>query len=88
MRYIIFSDLHSNLEAFNQFERKIETITHDKLVCLRDIVGNGFDPNPCVEWVMRNMGFSGAGKHDWAAINKTSTSYFNLSAYESSQWTR
>ncbi len=49
MRYIIFSDLHSNLEALNQFEKEIETIAHDKLVCLGDIVGYGADPNPCVE---------------------------------------
>jgi diadenosine tetraphosphatase ApaH/serine/threonine PP2A family protein phosphatase len=88
MRYIIFSDLHSNLEALNQFEKEIKTITHDKLVCLGDIIGYGADPNPCVEWVMRNVDFSVAGNHDWAAVNKTSTSCFNLSAYESSQWTR
>ena len=29
-----------------------------------------------------------AGSHEWAAVNKTSTSYFHLSAYQSSQWTR
>jgi predicted phosphodiesterase len=88
MRYIIFSDLHSNLEALNQFEVEIETITHDKLVCLGDIVGYGADPNPCVEWVMRNVDISVAGNHDWAVVNKTSTSYFNLNAYASCQWTR
>ena len=70
MRYIIFSDLHSNLEALNQFEKEIETIAHDKLVCLGDIVGYGVDPNPCVEWVMKNVNFSVAGNHDWAAVNK------------------
>jgi hypothetical protein len=57
LRYIIFSDLRSNLEALNQFEKEIETIAHDKLVCLRDIVGYGADPNPCVEMVMRNVDF-------------------------------
>ena len=88
MRYIIFSDLHSNLEALNQFEKEIETIAHDKLVCLGDIVGYGADPNPCIEWVMKNVDFCVAGNHDWGAVNKTSTSYFNLSAYVSSQWTR
>jgi len=88
MRYIIFSDLHSNLEALNQFEKEIESIAHDKLVCLGDIVGYGADPNPCVEWVMRNVDFSIAGNHDWAAVNKTSTTYFNLNAYASCHWTR
>ena len=88
MRYIIFSDLHSNLEALNQFEKEIETIAHDKLVCLGDIVGYGVDPNPCVEWVMKNVNFSVAGNHDWAAVNKADTTYFNSHAYESCQWTR
>ena len=88
MRYIIFSDLHSNLEALNQFKKEIETIAHDKIVCLGDIVGYGADPNPCIEWVMRNVDFSVAGNHDWGAVNKTDISYFNLNAYASSQWTR
>ena len=37
---------------------------------------------------MRNVGFFVAGNNDWSAVNKTSNSYFNLGAYESSQWTR
>ena len=88
MRYIVFSDLHSNLEALNQFEKDIEKIAHDKLVCLGDIVGYGADPNPCVEWVVRNVDICIAGNHDWAAVNKTDTSYFNISAYASCLWTR
>jgi diadenosine tetraphosphatase ApaH/serine/threonine PP2A family protein phosphatase len=88
MRYIIFSDLHSNLEALNQFEKEIETIAYDKLVCLGDIVGYGADPNPCVEWVSKNTHISIAGNHDWAAVNKTDTTYFNSYAFESCKWTR
>lgn len=45
--------MHSNLEALNQFEKEIETIAHDKLVCLGDIVGYGADPNPCEEEYIR-----------------------------------
>ena len=57
LRYIIFPDLRSNLEALNQFEKEIETIAHDKLVCLGDIVRYGADPNLCEERVMRNVDF-------------------------------
>jgi diadenosine tetraphosphatase ApaH/serine/threonine PP2A family protein phosphatase len=88
MRYIIFSDLHSNLEALNQFEKEIEMITHDKLVCLGDIVGYGADPNPCVDWVRKNADLTIAGNHDWAAVNKTDTTDFNSYAYQSCLWTR
>ena len=88
MRYIIFSDLHSNLEALNQFQKEIETIAYDKLVCLGDIVGYGADPNPCVQWVREKADFTIAGNHDWAAVEKTDTTYFNSYAYESCLWTR
>ncbi len=88
MRYVIFSDLHSNLEALNHFQKEIETIGFDKLVCLGDIVGYGVDPNPCVEWVRKNANLTIAGNHDWGAIEKTDISYFNPYAYESCLWTR
>lgn len=88
MRYIIFSDLHSNLEALNQFEKEIATIAHDKLVCLGDIVGYGADPNPCVDWVRDNADFTVAGNHDWGAVEKTDISKFNSYAFKSCLWTR
>lgn len=88
MRYIIFSDLHSNLEALNQFQNEIDSIPHDKLVCLGDIVGYGADPNPCVEWVRDHVDFTVAGNHDWAAVKKTDISSFNAYAYASCLWTR
>jgi len=88
MRYIIFSDVHSNLEALNQFQKEIAAVAYDKLVCLGDIVGYGADPNACVEWVSENADFTVAGNHDWAAVEKTDTAYFNSYAYESCLWTR
>ena len=88
MRYIVFSDLHSNLEALKQFQKEIKSISYDKLICLGDIVGYGADPNPCVEWVRNNTDLIIAGNHDWGAVEKTDTSYFNPYAYDSCLWTR
>ncbi|MBT6346581.1 MAG: metallophosphoesterase family protein [Nitrospina sp.] len=88
MRYIIFSDLHSNLEALNQFQTEIETIEYDKLVCLGDIVGYGADPNPCVDWVREKVNVCIAGNHDWAVVEKTETDNFNSYAYDVCLWTR
>jgi diadenosine tetraphosphatase ApaH/serine/threonine PP2A family protein phosphatase len=88
MRYIVFSDLHSNLEALNQFQKEIEVIGYDKLVCLGDIVGYGADPNPCVEWVREKADFTIAGNHDLGAVEKTNITYFNAYAHESCLWTR
>jgi predicted phosphodiesterase len=88
MRYIVFSDLHSNLEALNQFEKEISSIPHDRLVCLGDIVGYGADPNLCVDWVRKNVDFTLAGNHDLAIVNKTDIAYFNDYAVEACKWTQ
>ncbi|MFT4577457.1 MAG: putative phosphodiesterase [Nitrospinales bacterium] len=88
MRYIVFSDLHSNLEALNQFEKEISSIPHDRLVCLGDIVGYGADPNLCVDWVRNNVDFTLAGNHDLAVVDKTDISYFNSYAIEACKWTQ
>jgi diadenosine tetraphosphatase ApaH/serine/threonine PP2A family protein phosphatase len=88
MRYIIFSDLHSNLEALIQFEKEISSIPHDRLVCLGDIVGYGADPNLCVDWVRNNVDFTLAGNHDLAVVEKTDIAYFNEYAVEACKWTK
>jgi diadenosine tetraphosphatase ApaH/serine/threonine PP2A family protein phosphatase len=88
MRYIIFSDLHGNLEALHQFQKEIETIGYDKLVCLGDIVGYGADPNLCIEWIREKVNFTIAGNHDWAAVEKTDITNFNSYAYKSCLWTQ
>jgi predicted phosphodiesterase len=88
MRYIIFSDLHSNLEALNQFEKEISSIAYDRLVCLGDIVGYGADPNLCIDWVRSNVDFTIAGNHDLAVVEKTDISYFNAYAVEACKWTK
>lgn len=88
MRYIIFSDLHSNLEALDEFIKITATVDHDKLVCLGDMVGYGADPNPCLDWIRDNVDIVLAGNHDYAALNKTDTTYFNPYAYQSCLWTR
>ncbi|MEE9259406.1 MAG: metallophosphoesterase family protein [Nitrospinaceae bacterium] len=88
MKYIIFSDVHSNLESLNAFSRIAETIDHDKKVCLGDSVGYGADPNPCVEWIRDHADLVLAGNHDYAALELTDTTYFNSYAFESCLWTQ
>ncbi len=88
MRYIVFSDLHSNLEALKQFEKEISSIHFDRLVCLGDIAGYGADPNLCVDWVRNNVDFTLAGNHDLAIVEKTDISYFNEYAIEACKWTQ
>ena len=85
---LIFSDLHSNLEALEAFQEIFASIKHDAKVCLGDTVGYGADPNPCVEWVRENAEIALAGNHDYAAVDKTDIAYFNSYAREACFWTR
>ena len=88
MKFIIFSDVHSNLKSLQSFCRVTESILHDKKVCLGDIVGYNADPNPVVEWIRDKTGFALAGNHDYSVLNKTDASYLNPAAYQASLWTQ
>jgi len=88
MRYLIFSDLHSNLESLQSFSEIAETIAHDKKVFLGDLVGYGADPNACVDWVRKNADIILGGNHDYAVVGKTELTYMNPYAYQACLWTR
>lgn len=88
MIYLIFSDLHSNLESLKKFIEISETIPHDQKACLGDIVGYNTNPNECVDWVRKHVDIVLAGNHDYVVVGKTDTSYFNSYAIEACDWTR
>ncbi|NIQ00050.1 MAG: metallophosphoesterase [Nitrospinaceae bacterium] len=88
MVYLIFSDLHSNLESLEKFIEIGETLPHDQKVCLGDIVGYNTNPNECVDWVRENVDIVLAGNHDYAVVGKTDASYFNPYAMAACVWTR
>lgn len=88
MRYGVFSDVHSNLEAFGvalEFYKK-EKI--DKFIYLGDIVGYGANPNECIELLKKLNPICIAGNHDWAAIGKFDPRWFNAYAREAIFWTK
>ena len=88
MRIAIYSDVHSNLEAFEAVLRDIDRQKVDKKIFLGDIVGYGPNPNECVELLKDNADTMLGGNHDWAAVDKTDASYFNPYARESMLWTK
>ena len=88
MKFIIFSDIHSNLEAIQSFCSITESIYHDKKVCLGDIVGYNSDPNLVVKWVREEVDLILAGNHDYCVLNRMNASYLNPAAYQACAWTR
>ena len=88
MVFVVYSDVHSNLEALNVFFEALNDIPYGRLVCLGDIVGYGADPNPVVELIREKTNIVLGGNHDFAAIGKTDPSNFNPYAFNSCMWTR
>ena len=86
MRYLIISDIHSNLAAFEAVLADVGSF--DKVWCLGDMVGYGPDPNECVERLRDLPHICVAGNHDWATLGKLDTEDFNPNAKRACLWTR
>jgi len=88
MRYAIIADIHANLAAFIAVLDDIEIRGGvDEMWCLGDVVGYGPDPHLCLELLRRQEHICVAGNHDWAAIGRIDTAYFNPAAAEACHWT-
>ncbi len=88
MRYGVFSDVHSNLEAFEAVLSFFNNSNIDKYIFLGDIVGYGADPVVCIDRLKRLNVACIAGNHDWAAVELTDIDYFNRTAKSAVLWTR
>jgi diadenosine tetraphosphatase ApaH/serine/threonine PP2A family protein phosphatase len=88
VKFLIFSDVHSNIEALHSFCSATESVLHDKKVCLGDIVGYNADPNPVVDWIRDETDLALAGNHDYCVLNKADASYLNPAAYQACAWTQ
>jgi diadenosine tetraphosphatase ApaH/serine/threonine PP2A family protein phosphatase len=86
MRYLVLSDIHSNLEAFKAVLDDAGTV--DQIWCLGDVVGYGPDPNACVELLRSHPHLCIAGNHDWATLGKLDLRDFNPDAREANLWNR
>src|SRR5262245_36205500 len=87
MRYLLISDIHANLAAFEAVLADAEG-QYDKVWCLGDMVGYGPDPNECVELLLTLDHLCIAGNHDWAVLGKLDIDDFNPDARFASLWTR
>lgn len=88
MRYAIFSDVHSNLEAFQSVLQEIEKKYIGRQLFLGDIIGYGANPNESVNILKGVADIIVAGNHDFAAVDMTDINYFNPYAREAVLWTK
>ncbi|MCS7088544.1 MAG: metallophosphatase family protein [Thermoflexales bacterium] len=91
MRYLVLSDIHANLAAFEAVLRDVKHrhVGYDAIWFLGDLVGYGPEPNECVEQ-MRALApaVSLAGNHDWAVLGKIDVAAFHDLAADVVNWTR
>lgn len=87
MRYLILSDIHANLEAFNKCMETAEG-KYDEVLCLGDVVGYGPDPNAAVEGIRGIARMIIRGNHDKACCGITDAEDFNALARQATLWTR
>jgi predicted phosphodiesterase len=90
MRYLIISDIHGNLTAFQTVLKDAGKLgkDYDFVWCLGDVVGYGPDPNECVELLRELPHLCLAGNHDWATLGRLDVRTFNADARKALTWTR
>ncbi|MDA0205588.1 MAG: metallophosphoesterase family protein [Acidobacteria bacterium] len=87
MRYLILSDIHSNLEALEAVLTDSAGL-YQQVVCLGDIVGYGANPNEVTAWVRQNCEAVIRGNHDRACTGMSDLRFFNPVAKAAAEWTR
>jgi predicted phosphodiesterase len=87
MRFLILSDLHSNLEALQAVERAAKG-AYDRVICCGDIVGYGPDPDAVTDWVREHVAMVVRGNHDQACSGGMDPEDFSEGARASALWTR
>jgi len=88
MRYGIFSDVHSNLEAFRVVIDYYRKEKINRYIFLGDIVGYCANPRETIALLKTLHPVSLAGNHDWAVIDKLDLEYFNFYAKKAILWTK
>jgi predicted phosphodiesterase len=89
MRYLVLSDIHSNLEALDAVLRASAAQRYDAVLVLGDLVGYGADPNAVVDRVRSlNPTSIVRGNHDKVAAGLDDAEDFNPMAKSAAQWTR
>ncbi len=89
MRYLVFSDIHSNHEAFEKFLGQKKVKTADKILFLGDLVGYGPNPDEVINQ-FRELPHLRAvrGNHDKVIADLESSSLFNPAAAFSAEWSK
>lgn len=89
MNYILFSDIHSNLEAYHAFLDRVKPLIDGgaELICLGDIVGYGGNPSECVQLTQNIAKITISGNHERMLIHPEKRYAAVNAAVKAIEWT-
>ena len=88
MRYLILSDIHANMEAFEAVLAAAKDLAYDRTLVLGDLVGYGADPNAVIDKVRAMAPYRLIrGNHDKVGSGVESAEGFNAVARNAIRWT-
>ena len=89
MRYLVFTDIHGNMEAFHAVLKFVQKKRIDHYLFLGDLVGYGASPNEVVQKLLTLKPLSLVrGNHDKAVSGLDSVQTFNPIAASAIFWTK
>jgi predicted phosphodiesterase len=89
MRYLIFTDIHGNMEAFLAFLKFAQKRKVDHYLFMGDLVGYGASPNEIIQRIRLLKPISMIrGNHDKAVCGLDTVQTFNPIAASAIHWTR
>ena len=87
MRYGLFSDVHSNLEALEAVLAAMAKERIEKFLSLGDTIGYAANPNECLNLVRQLPAVTVAGNHDLSAAGHPILYELYDEAREAAEWT-
>jgi diadenosine tetraphosphatase ApaH/serine/threonine PP2A family protein phosphatase len=88
MRYLVISDIHANLEAYETVIAAARDLGWDRAIVLGDLVGYGGDPNAVVERIRELAPHALIrGNHDKVGSGLETPDGFNAVARSAIRWT-
>jgi len=88
MRYLILSDIHSNIEALESCVQRAKEAGYDVVLCCGDIVGYGPSPVEAIDGIRNLNAITIRGNHDRVASGLDEATQFNPHARRAVYWTR
>jgi predicted phosphodiesterase len=88
MRYLVLSDIHSNIEALTAVVQKAKDAGYDRALCCGDLVGYGPNPGEVMDLLDELKTTSIRGNHDRVISGLDEPTHFNVAARRAVDWTR